>query len=72
MKPFARRGRVAHGIYDHTSILRLAEWRWGLEPLSVRDAHAANLASALDFSHRNLKAPRITAPRLLVGAACPA
>jgi phospholipase C len=72
VSPFARRGRVAHGVYDHTSILRLLEWRWGLEPLSVRDAHANNLAGALDFSHRNVRAPAISAPRFLVGAPCPA
>ncbi len=71
VSPFARRGHVAHGVYDHTSILRLAEWRWGLEPLTERDAHAPNLATALDFSHRNLQAPRIAAPKVLVGAACP-
>jgi phospholipase C len=71
VSPFARRKHVAHGIYDHTSILKLVEWRFGLAPLSVRDAAAANLAGALDFSHRNLKAPAIMAPRLLVGAACP-
>ncbi len=72
VSPFARRGHVAHGVYDHTSILRLLEWRWGLEPLSVRDAQANNLATALDFSHRNLHAPKIAAPKLVVGAACPA
>jgi phospholipase C len=71
LSPFARRGRVAHGVYDHTSILKLVEWRWGLEPLSVRDAAANNLAGALDFSKRILAAPRIVAPRLDVGAACP-
>jgi phospholipase C len=71
ISPFARRGHVAHGVYDHTSILKLAEWRWGLAPLSVRDAQAANLAGALDFSRRVLAAPKISAPRVLVGAACP-
>jgi phospholipase C len=71
VSPFARRGAVAHGVYDHTSILKLLEWRFGLAPLSVRDAHAANLANALDFSHRNVHAPRITAPVLKLGAACP-
>jgi phospholipase C len=71
VSPFARRGHVAHGTYDHTSILRMLEWRWGLEPLSVRDAQANNLATALDFSHRNLHAPRIAPPKLLAGAACP-
>jgi phospholipase C len=72
VSPFARRGHVAHGVYDHTSILKLAEWRWGLDPLSVRDDAANNLATALDFSRRNLHAPKIVAPRLLAGAACPA
>jgi phospholipase C len=72
VSPFARRGRVDHGVYDHTSILRLLEWRWGLEPLSVRDAHANNLANALDFLHHNLRAPKINAPKLIVGAACTA
>jgi phospholipase C len=70
VSPFARRGRVAHGTYDHTSVLKLLEWRFALEPLSMRDAQAANLAAALDFSHRNLAAPRIAVPRLDVGAAC--
>jgi hypothetical protein len=37
----------------------------------VRDAAAANLAGALDFSHRNLKAPLVSVPKLLVGAPCP-
>ncbi len=71
ISPFARRGHVAHGVYDHTSVLKLLEWRFGLEPLSQRDAEARNLAEALDFSKRRLAAPKIAAPRLLVGAACP-
>jgi phospholipase C len=70
ISPFARRGTVAHGVYDHTSILKLAEWRWGLKPLSVRDGAANNLAAALDFSHRNLSAPKIVAPRLISGPDC--
>jgi phospholipase C len=71
ISPFARRGHVAHGIYDHTSVLRLIEWRWKLEPLSVRDAHARNLANALDFSRRDLKAPRFAVPRVPPTPACP-
>jgi len=72
VSPFARRGAVVHGTYDHTSILRMIEWRWGLKPLSIRDANSPNLATALDFSRRNLAAPAISAPRLVAGAACPA
>ena len=70
VSPFARRGHVAHGVYDHTSILKLLEWRFGLEPMTTRDATANNLAGALDFTRRNLHAPRITAPVFTVGAAC--
>jgi len=70
ISPYARRGHVAHGVYDHTSILRMLEWRWGLEPMTERDATANNLAAALDFRHPSLKAPKITAPKLLVGPRC--
>ena len=70
ISPYARRGHVAHGVYDHTSILRMLEWRWGLEPMTERDATANNLAAALDFRHPSLKAPKITAPKLLVGPSC--
>ena len=71
ISPFARRGHVAHDVYDHTSVLKLLEWRFGLEPLSERDATANNLATALDFSKRRLAAPPIHVPKLALGAPCP-
>ena len=55
--PFAQRGHVEHTVFDHTSVLRFIEWRWKLDPLTERDATAANLAEALDFSNRSLAAP---------------
>lgn len=55
--PFAQRGHVANTVFDHTSVLRFIEWRWKLDPLTERDATAANLAEALDFSNRSLDAP---------------
>jgi phospholipase C len=58
VSPFARRRRVAHDVFDHTSVLRLIEWRWNLPPLSVRDATARNLATALQLGGR----PRLDAP----------
>jgi phospholipase C len=70
ISPFARRRHVAHGVYDHTSVLKLLEWRFGLEPLSMRDAEAANLAGALDFSKRTLAVPKVVVPKLAVGASC--
>jgi phospholipase C len=71
VSPFARRGHVDHRVYDHASILRLIEWRFGLRPLAVRDATANNLAAALDFSHPDLRAPRLTVPRVATSPPCP-
>ncbi len=61
LSPFARRGYVEHAVYDHTSLLKLLEWRFGLPPLTRRDAAARNLAEALDFTN-----PRTTKPVLPV------
>jgi phospholipase C len=43
--------RIDSNLYDHTSVLKLIEWRYGLAPLSLRDAsnEVANLALSLDF-----------------------
>ena len=47
ISPFAKRGFIDHTRYDTTSILRLIERRWRLQPLSTRDASAADLSNAL-------------------------
>ncbi|TMM36163.1 MAG: alkaline phosphatase family protein [Actinobacteria bacterium] len=60
VSPFAQRGAVAHALYDHTSILRMIEWRFGLAPLTPRDAAARNLAEVLDFGAPNVSAPQWT------------
>jgi phospholipase C len=49
ISPFARKGHVDHHRYDTTSILSLIEHRWGLAPLSRRDAAADPLSGAFDF-----------------------
>ena len=68
VSPFSRIGAtqaaVTHNFYDHTSVLKLIEWRWGLEPLTRRDASHAptdpgNLATALNFSHPVTKVPAL-------------
>jgi phospholipase C len=71
VSPFARRGHVDHGVYDHTSILKLIEWRFGLPALSARDAAANNLATALDFSRRDVRAPAFRVPRVTASPRCP-
>lgn len=51
--------RIDSRLYDHTSVLKLIEWRYNLPPLTPRDAsdEVANLALALDFSAPSKAAP---------------
>jgi phospholipase C len=72
VSPFASRGYVAHGVYDHTSVLKLIEWRWNLDALSARDRKARNLAEVLDFFTPNLAAPDYQVPPVVAGAPCAA
>jgi phospholipase C len=67
ISPRARRHYVAHDVYDHTSVLKMIEWRFGLAPLTLRDASARNLAEVLDFRH----APNLAAPHWKVPLAAP-
>jgi phospholipase C len=70
ISPRARRGYVAHNVYDHTSVLKMIEWRFGLQPLTQRDAAARNIAEVLDFAHPpNLTAPAYPVPSF-VGSPC--
>jgi phospholipase C len=59
ISPFARREAIASLELDHTSVLRMIEWRWRLKPLTVRDGTANNLAEVLDFSAPNVRAKPI-------------
>jgi phospholipase C len=71
ISPRARRGYVDHTVYDHTSVLRAIEWRWNLPALTPRDAAAANIAQALDFtSGPRTDVPHFTVPQF-VAAVCP-
>ncbi|HEX3662062.1 MAG TPA: alkaline phosphatase family protein [Acidobacteriaceae bacterium] len=59
--------RIDTHLYDHTSVLKLIEWRYNLPPLTARDAsnEIANLALALDFSKPDTSIPAlpvVTAP----------
>jgi hypothetical protein len=56
-------------ICDHTSILRTVEQRFGLAPLTRRDAAAGSLEVALDLDQPRLDAPsRLPDPLTDAGA----
>ena len=70
MGPFAPKQIVSDGPYEHCSILKMIEWRWGLEPMTTRDRYANNLADALDFSQTRAAAD-LPAEHAIVPGACP-
>ncbi|HUI04728.1 MAG TPA: alkaline phosphatase family protein [Acidimicrobiales bacterium] len=79
--PFSRgsaaRPRVAHARFDHTSVLKMIEWRWGLAPLTQRDASPlagdpGNLATVLDLATPRPEVPALPVLGPFVSAGCPA
>jgi phospholipase C len=77
VSPFSRGNpqnpRVMHQLFDHTSILKLIEWRFGLQPLTARDAsdQIANLKVALNFREPDASLPSLPAPFLADAPPCP-
>jgi phospholipase C len=67
--PFSRGNpadpRVSALVFDHTSVLKLIEWRWGLVPLTPRDASndVLNLAYALNFRQPDALVPSLPKPQ---------
>jgi len=60
-------------VFDHTSILKLIEWRWGLDPLTARDQSndVGNLADILDFANPHAEVPDLPLPDAPPPQACP-
>jgi phospholipase C len=69
VSPWARRSHVAGRRYDHTSILKLIENRFGLAPLTVRDATANDLTAELTGSPQP-RAPAYAVPPGPFASAC--
>ena len=65
--------RIVSTTFDHTSVLKLIEWRWTLAPLTARDASndVGNLRDALDFAHPDTSVPPLPLPLPPPPMACP-
>jgi phospholipase C len=82
VSPYVTRGGVSHFNYDHTSILAMIEYRYGLAPLTSRDAAAktdpaqvgpndhANIGLAFDFANPNFEVPDLPDPQTVVSKPC--
>lgn len=53
VSPWVKPHYVSHKTYDHTSILRFIEARWGLPAFTKRDANADPMLDMFDFSNIN-------------------
>jgi phospholipase C len=60
----AQNPRISPLVFDHTSVLKLIEWRWRLAPLTPRDASGDidNLAYALNFNQPQTAVPNLPKP----------
>jgi phospholipase C len=58
------RPRVDSTVFDHTSVLKLIEWRWHLRPLTARDRSddVGNLVDALAFGRFDPTVPDLPTP----------
>lgn len=63
---------VSHEVFDHTSVLKFIEWRWGLQPLTARDASSdiGNLATAMNFASPNMDVPGVPIPSAVAAPVC--
>ncbi|MBV8982722.1 MAG: alkaline phosphatase family protein [Acidimicrobiia bacterium] len=57
VSPYSKPHYVSHITYDHTSTLKFIETRFGLPPLTRRDAAAADMTDFFDFSHAAFATP---------------
>jgi phospholipase C len=54
ISPFAKPGYITHTQYEPSSVLAFIETRFGLAPLTSRDANANNITDAFDFTQKPL------------------
>ena len=65
VSPWARPDYVSHHVFDHTSILKLAETKWNLPALTRRDANANDMLDMLDLARPAFATPPPLARPLL-------
>jgi phospholipase C len=68
VSPFARGGFVSHDVFDHTSLLRFLETRFGAEVPNLsswRRSLTGDLTSAFNFATVNRSVPSLPQPSLL-------
>ena len=70
ISPFARSGFISQTVYEFASLLKFAEERFRLDPLTDRDTRANDLLDSFDFTQNPLP-PLIPDQRACPAAAGP-
>jgi phospholipase C len=71
ISPWVRRGHVSHSIFGFESILKMIEYRFGVGPLTRRDAYAQNIARSFDWESKpRLALPSLPDPAAVAGHQC--
>jgi phospholipase C len=82
VSPYVQRGSLSSLPYDHTSILAMIEYKFGLTPLTARDGAAkttaasvgandlANIGLAFDFANPDFDVPDLPDPAAVVSKPC--
>jgi phospholipase C len=71
VSPWVRRGHVSHTIFGFESILKMIEYRFGVGPLTRRDAYAQNIAKSFDWESKpRLSIPSLPDPPAVAGHQC--
>src|SRR3954465_1561863 len=72
ISPYVQRKHVAHTIYGFESIIKMIRYRFGLPPLTRRDAYAKNIARSFDWEGKpRLEIPDLPTPADVVSLPCP-
>jgi phospholipase C len=71
VSPWVRRGYVSHTVFGFESIIKMIRYRFGIDPLTRRDAYAQNIAKAFDFQSKpRLEVPDLPDPQAVASAQC--
>ena len=68
VSPFTKKNYVSHTVADTTAILKLIETRFGLAPLSGRDAAQIDMTEFFDFSNPSWMIPPVPPAQNTTGA----
>jgi phospholipase C len=68
ISPFAKKNYVSHTVSDYTAILKLIETRFGLQPLTKRDAAQMDMTEFFDFPNTPWATPPTTPSQPVTGA----